>query len=98
MSGFFPLALNYFTNLQFTLQLESVKEIKLEMHPRKKARKNCRNGSIVRAVKALVLLEVLAVLSCGSIGNIKISHLHCSASIDTIGKYCSTKVLSTSEC
>ena len=35
-------------------------------------------------MKALVLLEVLAVLSCGSIGNIKISHQHCVASIASI--------------
>ena len=44
------------------------------------------NGRVEIAVEALVLVEVLAdVLSCGSIGNIKISHLHCSASIATIG-------------
>ena len=40
------------------------------------------NGCVEIAAEALVLVEVLAdVFSWGSIGNIKISHLHCSASI-----------------
>ena len=44
------------------------------------------NGSVEIAAEALVLVEVLAdVFSWGSIGNIKISHLHCSASIATVG-------------
>ena len=64
------------------------------MDPRKKlwGKKNCRNGSIVRAVRALVLLEVLAVLSCGSIGNIKISHQHSVASIALCHQYWSATV------
>ena len=53
-----------------------------EIYPNMANDLSCSNGRVEIAVEALVLVEVLAdVLSCGSIGNIKISHLHCSASI-----------------